>query len=62
MNVKDKASDFAQELIAIERGSSERLGKLNRYSEYLHQYFSKTRASEILCRDFGEPVIDRDWV
>jgi GT2 family glycosyltransferase len=62
MNVKETAADFAQELIEIERGCSERLGKLNHYSKYLNQYFSKSRASEILCRDFGEPQIDREWL
>lgn len=62
MNVKETAADFARELIEIERGCSERLGKLKRYPEYLNQYFSKSRASEILCRDFGEPRIDRDWL
>jgi glycosyltransferase involved in cell wall biosynthesis len=62
MNVKETAEDFARELIEIERGCSERLSKLDHYPEYLNQYFSKSRASEILCRDFGEPRMDRDWL
>ena len=62
LNVKETAADFAQELIEIERGCSQRLRKLDRYPEYLSQYFSKSRASEILCRDFGEPKIDREWL
>jgi GT2 family glycosyltransferase len=61
-NVKETAADFAQELIAIERGCSARLHKLDHYSEYLDRYFSKSRASEILRRDFGEPRIDREWL
>jgi hypothetical protein len=58
-NIKETAEDFAQELIEIERGCEERLLKLNHYSEYLDQHFSKNRASEILRRDFGEPNISR---
>lgn len=61
-NIKETAGDFAQELIAIERGCSERLLKLEHYAEYLDRYFSKSRASEILCRDFGEPRINRNWL
>ncbi len=60
-NVKEAAADFANEIIEIERGSEERLRKLDRYADYLSQYFSKTRASEILRRDFGEPHIRRDF-
>jgi len=60
-NVKETAADFANELIEIERGSEERLRKLDRYTNYLSQHFSKTRASEILRRDFGEPHIRRDF-
>ncbi len=60
-NVKETAADFANEIIELERGCEERLSKLNRYSDYLNQHFSKTRASEILRRDFGEPRIRRDF-
>jgi glycosyltransferase involved in cell wall biosynthesis len=62
MNVKETAAEFAQELIEIERGCLTRLRKLDHYPQYLDQYFSKSRAREILCRDFGEPKIERDWL
>jgi hypothetical protein len=61
-NVKETAADFAQKLIAIERDCNERLQKLDRYSGYLDQYFSGSRARDILARDFGEPKIDSDWL
>lgn len=61
-NIKEAAGEFAQELIEIECGCSERLRKLDHYAQYLDQYFSKSRASDILCRDFGEPIIDREWL
>lgn len=59
-NIKETAAEFAQELIEIEHGCRQRLQKLNHYSKYLDQYFSKSRAKAILFRDFGEPRIDRD--
>ncbi|MBK6508276.1 MAG: glycosyltransferase [Haliea sp.] len=62
VNVKETAADFAQELIEIDRGCSARLRKLDHYSAYIDRYFSKSRASEILCRDFGEPTIEREWL
>lgn len=58
-NVKEMAADFANELIELERGCEERLRKLDLYPDYLNQNFSKTRASEILRRDFGDPHIHR---
>ena len=61
-NIRETAAGFAQEVIEIERGCSERLQKLDRYADYLDRHFSKARASEILSRDFGGPKIDRDWL
>jgi GT2 family glycosyltransferase len=60
-NITETVAGFAQEVIEIERGCSERLQKLDRYADYLDRHFSKARASEILSRDFGEPKIERDW-
>ena len=61
LNITETAAGFAQEVIEIERGCSERLQKLDRYADYLDRHFSKAHASEILSRDFGEPKIERDW-
>lgn len=61
-HIKETASDFAQELVEIERGCSDRLAKLDRYGQYLDSYFSKSRATDILYRDFGDPEIHRDWL
>ena len=61
-NIKETPADFAQELIEIEHGCSARLRKLDHYAEYLARYFSKSRAREILLRDFGHPRIAREWL
>jgi glycosyltransferase involved in cell wall biosynthesis len=54
-NVCDTAEEFAAALVEIERGDADRLQRLSHYRDYLHKYFSKQRAREILARDFGEP-------
>jgi len=58
-NVADSAEDFSAAIVALERGDAVRLARRDRYHNYLCDYFSKARASDILYRDFGSPDIER---
>ena len=59
-NVEETAGDFAAALVALERGDSKRLQRCRHYCDYLNEHFSKSRAREILFRDFGHPHIERE--
>ena len=55
-NVAESAEDFARALVELNQGDEARLARLEHYSSYLDNHFSKERASNILRRDFGDPV------
>jgi GT2 family glycosyltransferase/glycosyltransferase involved in cell wall biosynthesis len=56
MHVADAAEAFAASIIAVERGEETALQPLQGYGDYLRKHFSRERASDILLRDFGDPV------
>lgn len=59
-NICDEARDFADALVDLERGDSARMELRSHYREYLERHFSKRRAADLLCSDFGEPSIERE--
>jgi glycosyltransferase involved in cell wall biosynthesis len=59
-NIYDDAQGFASALLDLENGDANRLRLRTHYREYLDRYFSKRRAADLLCSDFGEPSIQRE--
>jgi GT2 family glycosyltransferase len=58
LHVADDHADFASRILAVENNDSIVAEKLAGYQAYLLDNFSKTRAREIISRDFGEPQLD----
>jgi GT2 family glycosyltransferase len=59
-NIEDTPAGFAAAIVELNGGDQSRLQRRERYGDYLRNNFSKARASDILCRDFGDPVIERE--
>jgi len=58
LHIADEHTDFAKRILAVEGDAAAVQEKLEHYQGYLLDNFSKTRAREIISRDFGEPVMD----
>jgi len=59
-NVEESSADFARAIIELDSGDPCRLARCERYGDYLRDHFSKARARDILFRDFGDPVHERE--
>ena len=59
LTVAATVQDFAGALLQLESGEAALLGKRDNYRRYLNQWFSRSRAEQILREDFGAPHIER---
>ena len=58
LHIADDHATLAQKILAIENNEPLVQEKLAVYQSYLLENFSKSRAREIIRRDFGEPILD----
>jgi GT2 family glycosyltransferase len=58
MYIADEPADFAEKIMQVEEGAPAVSELLRGYTAYLSAHFSKARARDIICRDFGEPELE----